>query len=534
MPTLFARRFASRRALLAPALVALHATACTVDLTNVFDDDDGNGGGTEDGGAPGDGGAGAGVSDGASGAGVSDGGSGAGVSDGGAGGGGPGVCGDGIKASSEECDGVDLGGQSCTTFGFSNGAGLTCVACSFDTSGCMSDCGDGVREPGETCDGDDTGSETCEDYGFVDPAGLGCAADCSQADASDCSASCNGVLEPGEECDGAELDGHDCTEFGFVTAAGLSCMGCELDPSTCDAVCGNGAEEPGEQCDDNNTQPNDGCSPTCQDEAPTGGTCATAIAVALNPGTITLTGSTTGGGSHEGDCTSGGPDRVYAVVPAMSGYLTVRMPRSGTTFDSVLYASTGCSDAQEINDILCVDSYDGVNNQSLNGGEVISFRVQAGNTYYVFADGWTAAANGSYTITMDLSGGRACDDPIPIVLDPGTPMTVLGSNAGNLPNVVGSCGGNPGDEVVYAISRSSVGTVDVATDPAFTNYNSVLYARTTCNSGATEVDCSNNGGTAMESITVPNVGTTPVYVWVDGSAVDMTSASGNFGLTLTP
>jgi uncharacterized protein (TIGR03382 family) len=39
------------------------------------------------------------------------------------------------------------------------------------------------------------------------------------------------------------------------------------------AVCGNGIVDPGETCDDGNTKAGDGCSPSCQDEKPSGGCC---------------------------------------------------------------------------------------------------------------------------------------------------------------------------------------------------------------------------------------------------------------------
>lgn len=47
-------------------------------------------------------------------------------------------CGDGIANGSESCDGIDLGGESCTSQGFGLGGALACSAgCSFDFSGCQ-------------------------------------------------------------------------------------------------------------------------------------------------------------------------------------------------------------------------------------------------------------------------------------------------------------------------------------------------------------------------------------------------------------
>ena len=47
-------------------------------------------------------------------------------------------CGNGVIEAGEECDGIDLGGQTCQGLGFSSGV-LNCGAdCLFDTSGCIS------------------------------------------------------------------------------------------------------------------------------------------------------------------------------------------------------------------------------------------------------------------------------------------------------------------------------------------------------------------------------------------------------------
>jgi hypothetical protein len=46
------------------------------------------------------------------------------------------VCGDGIVGGTEECDGSNLNGESCTSQGYDSGT-LSCAAdCTFDTSGC--------------------------------------------------------------------------------------------------------------------------------------------------------------------------------------------------------------------------------------------------------------------------------------------------------------------------------------------------------------------------------------------------------------
>jgi hypothetical protein len=63
------------------------------------------------------------------------------------------VCGDGAVGGSEECDGVNLNGETCGGLGFSGGS-LSCTgSCTFDTSACTSGpvCGDNSCNGAENC-----------------------------------------------------------------------------------------------------------------------------------------------------------------------------------------------------------------------------------------------------------------------------------------------------------------------------------------------------------------------------------------------
>lgn len=83
---------------------------------------------------------------------------------------GPGLlvwCGNGVKDGVEACDGTDLGGKTCASFGFDVGT-LACTAsCGFDTSGCVGVCGNGVVEANEQCDQDNLNGKTCQTQGFA-------------------------------------------------------------------------------------------------------------------------------------------------------------------------------------------------------------------------------------------------------------------------------------------------------------------------------------------------------------------------------
>jgi hypothetical protein len=90
------------------------------------------------------------------------------------------LCGNGSRDSGEDCDGNELGGASCTSFGYYTTEGLTCRSnCSFDLSGCSARCGDGIINGPEQCDGVVPVGTTCSLFGTFGPEGLACNAACA-------------------------------------------------------------------------------------------------------------------------------------------------------------------------------------------------------------------------------------------------------------------------------------------------------------------------------------------------------------------
>jgi hypothetical protein len=91
------------------------------------------------------------------------------------------TCPNGAIDAGEDCDGSDLGGNTCVSLGFAGGA-LGCASdCSFDATACagLASCGNGVLDPGEQCDGDDLGGASCESAGDQFGGGsLGCNDNC--------------------------------------------------------------------------------------------------------------------------------------------------------------------------------------------------------------------------------------------------------------------------------------------------------------------------------------------------------------------
>ena len=163
----------------------------------------------------------------------------------------PPACGNGVIDFGEACDGSDLQGVSCQSFGFRAGR-LLCSGCQFDTSRCSTNkqCGNGTIESGEQCDGTRLNGQTCSRLGFGSGALL-CGGDCSY-NTSLCAVCGNGLIEAGENCDGGNLAGNSCATFGLGGGT-LSCSptSCHYDTRGCmvGAKCGNGVAEADEDCD---------------------------------------------------------------------------------------------------------------------------------------------------------------------------------------------------------------------------------------------------------------------------------------------
>ena len=134
-----------------------------------------------------------------------------------------------------------------------------------------------------------------------------------------------------------------------------------------------------------------------QTSAP-GDTCpGVPVAVAVGED-VTLTGNTAAAGAHykgTGDCATSASTKevVYAVTPAETGTLIVTLD---PTFDGQIYARSGsCTTGEQI---ACSET------AGVAGVESMSFAVQGGMKYSVFADGKSGSA-GSYSMTFHLGPG---------------------------------------------------------------------------------------------------------------------------------
>jgi len=165
------------------------------------------------------------------------------------------TCGNGLREGTEQCDGSDLGGETCISRGFTSGT-LKCTAgCMFDTSSCIfQQCGDNIKEGTEQCDGSDLGGAWCGSLGYK--AGtLSCKSDCTYNTTSCIPHVCGDSIKGGaEQCDGSDLGGKTCNDFGSLScpdkcetgkeyrsgsrAGSLQCTStCKYDTTGC-SVCG--------------------------------------------------------------------------------------------------------------------------------------------------------------------------------------------------------------------------------------------------------------------------------------------------------
>jgi len=96
-------------------------------------------------------------------------------------------CGNNIQEGPEECDGIDLVGESCISKGYDNGT-LSCSGlCAYKYSGCNSySCGNGITDPGEVCDNADLNDQFCFSLGYLYSGPLSCLSNCSNYNFDNC------------------------------------------------------------------------------------------------------------------------------------------------------------------------------------------------------------------------------------------------------------------------------------------------------------------------------------------------------------
>jgi len=109
---------------------------------------------------------------------------------------------------------------------------------------------------------------------------------------------------------------------------------------------------------------------------------------------------------------------------------------------------------------------------------------------------------------------------------------VLGDNITQPSHGDGSCApARGGHDMVFRFDPPAAGLVVLDTSGAETRFDTVLHARTTCASAATELACDDESGRGGASlIQVPVTAGTPIFVFVDGSDATATRGIGTFEL----
>jgi len=179
------------------------------------------------------------------------------------------VCGDGVAAGTEECDGSDLNGASCADVGCASGAPTCLGDCTLDYSGCGTcpTCdNDGTCESGEDCNncsgdcpsfsgGAVCGNDVCETVEGEDC--LSCPGDCNGKQNGNpngryCCGDGDGQFPVGCNDSRCDANGNTCTSIpagGSTCCGDLMCEGAETSANCaidCGAdPCGNGLCESG-------------------------------------------------------------------------------------------------------------------------------------------------------------------------------------------------------------------------------------------------------------------------------------------------
>ena len=492
-----------------------------------------------------------------------------------------GACGDGIVqvALGEQCDdGINNGSPNSNC---DNNCQLVGQAT----------CGDGVVDAGEECDGNNLEGPSCTTQGLSGGT-LGCDANCT-FDLSLCTGCGNNVQEVGEQCDGADLNGQTCQTFGFSGGV-LGCKGdgtCSVDTSGCNSggsteVCTDGLDNDGDNLID--------CSPNGPDADCDCNNACTAPTAITDPATVqgdttghnqSRTGTCVGANS---------PDVAFQVTASVTGDLELILDSSSdlgmyvrtTCNQNTEIGGNACADQNGPGQLenlsvpvtagqtvfIIVDGFQGdsgpfelsvasvvsqCGNGQLNGNEecdgnnlggesctsqgfsggnlscaancTLNTTQCTGSTIEICTDGLDNDADNQIDCNDQASCQQACGEACfaPPTIGLGT---TTGTTTGHATNRQGTCDNsqqNVGPDVAFTFIAPQAGTLTATLTAGF---DTILHARGTCGSQATELDCAdNNGANQSETISFNVTAGQSVSLFVDG----FNGASGNFSLNVT-
>lgn len=171
--------------------------------------------------------------------------------------------------------------------------------------------------------------------------------------------------------------------------------------------------------------------------------------------------------SSDANATTKGPDRVHAITVSApdGGYLTARIVRNKTEFDSVIYLRKSCQGGDAT---FCDDAFitlAGGARAGINGGDLLSVPIAPieSDTFFLFVDGVAEDDVGAYELEVSLNKGD-CADPIPIFVEVGSPVRarIDSSFATNL--MTHSCTSAGTFDLMYKVTRATSGAMVVKLD----------------------------------------------------------------------
>jgi len=151
---------------------------------------------------------------------------------------------------------------------------------------------------------------------------------------------------------------------------------------------------------------------------------------------------------------------------------------------------------------------------------VLSFGVTMGMPFHLVIDGYQVGELGEFELSLDISSGDTCADPVPIVVEGSADIDLFGRTNGLVNNASsnGLCGfAGAGPDIVYQVLALAADDYDADLTP-LTNFNTVLHARTTCDSQDSQIACSSPALQDSSSISYDQAANQTIYIWVDGTS----------------
>ena len=281
--------------------------------------------------------------------------------------------------------------------------------------------------------------------------------------------------------------------------------------------------------------------PTCA--LPSGPAACAPSALFTAPSFGSYGGSTLFAPAEErGSCAGSGNEHVYRFIAPQTGAVCV--DSSGSSYDTALHVRSECANPNA--ELACNDdSIFGLQSQ-------LSFNATAGQSYYIFMDGF--GGSGDYTLSIsagacgqappplfedcallgdeDGNGLADCDDPAcfaePACLAPPGPSAcapsallvasgfgVYSGDTFSAPSEErGSCAGN-GNEHVYMFVSPQSGIVCVDSDGS--SYDTALHVRSSCADANSEIACNDDALPGLQSQLSFNATAGQLYyIFMDG------------------